>query len=115
MGTGPDPGLGGQTVCAELQTRLVAAPEVWGPGTVRALPGDAVTLVLMGPDGRPADRLKMALTFSAPQANWRRRAKIETDADGHVIQQFRLPDLRPLIITAETRDGRAFLPLALQD
>jgi hypothetical protein len=77
--------------------------------------GGAVRLALVGPDGVPSRMTSVRLIFSAPQANWRRSAVVRTDADGRVTSLFRLPDTRPVIVTAVADGGRAFLPLALED
>jgi hypothetical protein len=109
-------GLGGQTVCFTVPTRAEVTAAVKGPGTILAERDDAaIRLALVGPDGTPARRIAVRLTFSAPQANWRRSAELKTDSDGRITTLFRLPDTRPLIITAETDGGRAFLPLAIED
>lgn len=109
-------GIGGQTMCFDVPTRAVVPAAAKGPGTiVPEHDGETVALALVGPDGGPARLVTVRLTFSAPQANWRRSAEVTTDKDGRVTTRFRLPDTRPLIITAEADGGRAFLPLAIED
>lgn len=109
-------GLGGQTVCFDVPTRAEVAAADKGPGLILAeRDGGAVRLALVGPDGVPSRMTSVRLIFSAPQANWRRSAVVRTDADGRVTSLFRLPDTRPVIVTAVADGGRAFLPLALED
>lgn len=109
-------GIGGQTMCFDVPTRAEVPAAARGPGSIVASRDDRnVGLQLVGPDGMPAREVTVRLTFSAPQANWRRSAEVSTDGDGRVTTLFRLPETRPLIITAEADGGRAFLPLALED
>ncbi len=109
-------GIGGQTLCYDVPTLAEVPAAAKGPGIIVAMRDDKdVGLSLVGPDGTPARGVTVRLTFSAPQANWRRSAEASTDGDGRITTLFRLPDTRPLIITAEADGGRAFLPLALED
>lgn len=109
-------GIGGQTMCFDVPTLVEVPTAARGPGSIVASQDDRnVGLQLVGPDGTPARDVTVRLTFSAPQANWRRSAEVSTDSDGRVTTLFRLPEARPLIITAEADGGRAFLPLALED
>ncbi|TAG29887.1 MAG: hypothetical protein EAZ40_02075 [Rhodobacterales bacterium] len=109
-------GLGGQTMCFDVPTLADVPAAVKGPGRIVPERGaETFGLALVGPDGGPAGLVTVRLTFSAPQANWRRSAEVTTDKDGRVTTRFRLPDTRPLIITAEADGGRAFLPLAIEE
>lgn len=109
-------GLGGQTMCFDVPTLAEVPAAAKGPGMI--VPdrvGETFGLALVGPDGSPARLVTVRLTFNAPQANWRRSAEVTTDKDGRVTARFRLPDTRPLIITAEAERGRAFLPVAIEE
>ncbi len=109
-------GLGGQTMCFDVPTLADVPAAARGPGMiVPERGGETLGLALVGPDGGPAGLVTVRLTFSAPQANWRRSAEVTTDKDGRVTTRFRLPDTRPLIITAEADGGRAFLPIAIEE
>lgn len=103
-----------QSFCAEVPTAVIAPDEARGPGRITAASGEPLYLTLIGPDGLPVSDVQARLSFFAPEANWRRDAQVTTDASGRIETGFRLPRVRPIIITA-VGPGRAFNPLVIEE